>query len=53
MNPDFVDLLTALLRVGSLDVPFLGRAALLHNKRATGRLKDLADVEVLERSKPR
>lgn len=29
-------------------VPFLGRTALLANKRATGRLKDLADVEALE-----
>ena len=28
-------------------VPFLGRAALLANKRAVGRLKDLADVEAL------
>jgi hypothetical protein len=29
-------------------VPFLGRAKLLENKRATGRLRDLADVEALE-----
>lgn len=29
-------------------VPVLGRAALLANKRASGRLKDLADVERLE-----
>ena len=36
-------------RVGDLDVPFLGRAALLSNKRATARPKDLADVAVLER----
>jgi len=36
-------------RVGEIDVPFLGRAALLANKRATGRTKDLADVEILER----
>ena len=35
-------------RVGNLDVPFLGRAALLDNKRATARAKDLADVAVLE-----
>lgn len=36
---------------GELDglaVPILGRAALLRNKRASGRLKDLADVERLE-----
>ena len=39
-------------RVGTLDVPFLGRTALLDNKRATGRTKDLADVEILERIEP-
>lgn len=33
--------------VGSLEVPFMGRDALIANKRATGRLKDLADVEAL------
>ncbi len=37
------------LRVGDLDLPFLGREALLRNKRETGRLKDLADVETLDR----
>jgi hypothetical protein len=31
--------------VGSLEVPFLGREALVRNKRASGRTKDLADVE--------
>lgn len=36
--------------VGSLEVPFLGRQALLENKRATGRLKDRSDVEALMRS---
>jgi hypothetical protein len=36
--------------VRGLTVPFLGRAALLQNKRATGRLKDLADVEALGES---
>ncbi len=30
-------------------VPFLGREALVRNKRASGRTKDLADVELLER----
>lgn len=34
--------------VGPLRVPFLGRAALVKNKRATGRTKDLADLETLE-----
>ena len=33
--------------VGDLEVPFLGRASLIQNKRATGRLKDLADLEAL------
>ena len=40
-------------RVGALDVPFLGRTALLDNKRATARAKDLADVEILERRERR
>ena len=35
-------------RVGSLEVPVLGREALIRNKRATGRTRDLADVEQLE-----
>ncbi len=34
--------------VGELAVPFLGREALLQNKKASGRAKDLADVEALE-----
>jgi predicted nucleotidyltransferase len=29
-------------------VPFIGRSALLANKRAAGRAKDLADIEALE-----
>lgn len=40
------------LRVARLDVPFLGREDLLANKRATGRTKDLADIEALEESGP-
>ena len=32
-------------------VPMLGRDALIQNKRATGRTKDLADVEELERER--
>ncbi len=35
-------------RVGVLDVPFLSKAHLIANKRATGRLRDLADIEALE-----
>jgi hypothetical protein len=34
-------------KVGGCAVPFLGRAALIANKRATGRLKDMADLEAL------
>lgn len=33
--------------VEELEVPFLGRDALIQNKWATGRLKDLADLEAL------
>lgn len=36
-------------RVEGLDVPFVGLDALLRNKRATARPKDLVDVEILER----
>ncbi len=32
---------------GSLRIPFIGRAALVLNKRETGRLKDKADLEAL------
>lgn len=35
----------------SHDVPFLSRQDLVRNKRATGRPKDLADLDVLERQK--
>ena len=36
-------------KIGAATVPFLGRDALLKNKRASGRPKDLADVAALER----
>ncbi len=36
-------------KIGSQRCAFLGRAALLRNKRAMSRAKDLADVELLER----
>jgi hypothetical protein len=35
--------------IGSQEIPFLGREDLLRNKRVSGRPKDLADLEVLER----
>ncbi len=34
-------------RIGALEVPFIGRADLVRRKRATGRTKDLADLEAL------
>lgn len=62
LPPDRIDVLTAITGIASFDaawrdrvehdvrglrVPFLGRASLLRNKRASGRRKDLADVEAL------
>jgi hypothetical protein len=38
--------------LAGLEVPFLGREALLRNKRASGREKDLGDVVLLERQGP-
>jgi hypothetical protein len=35
-------------RIDALVVPVIGRAALLANKRALGRTRDLADIELLE-----
>lgn len=32
---------------GSRDLPFIGRREFIKNKRAAGRLKDLADIEAL------
>jgi hypothetical protein len=37
--------------VDDLEVPFLGREALVRNKRASGRDKDLADLRVLTKKK--
>ena len=65
LPPRRIDLLTAISGVGfeeawanrlthevaSLAVPFIGRVALVQNKQATGRAKDLADLEAL--GKPR
>ncbi len=36
-------------RLGDLQVPVIGREALLRNKRATGRPRDLIDAEALEK----
>ena len=37
-----------LAKVDGLELPFIGRAALVQNKRAAGRPKDLLDADVLE-----
>lgn len=37
----------AVHEVEGMAVPFLGRAALVRNKRATGRARDIADLEAL------
>ncbi len=34
--------------VGDIEVFFIGREAMIKNKRASGRTKDLADIEALE-----
>jgi len=38
----------SIAEIGGMQVPFISRAALIANKRASGRLKDLADIEALE-----
>lgn len=62
LPPNRIDLLTSLSgvetfteawgdreihEIRSREVPFLGRATLIANKRASGRTKDLADLEAL------
>ena len=61
VEPNRIDLMTTISGVSfeeawssrevaewqGLEIPFLGRAALIANKRATGRLQDLADLEAL------
>lgn len=37
-------------RLGKIEVPVIGRDAIVRNKRATGRAKDLADLEALGES---
>ena len=34
--------------IGDHEAPFLGRDAFLRNKRAAGRLQDLADIEAID-----
>jgi hypothetical protein len=61
LPPRRIDLLTGLsgvnfadawrdrlvVKIAGLEVPFIGRSTLVRNKRATGRLKDQADLEAL------
>jgi len=63
--PNRVDLLTGIFGVtfdeawstrvkgdlGGVEVPMIGRAALIKNKRATGRPMDLADADWIESSR--
>lgn len=42
-----------LVRVAGAEVGFLGRAAFVENKRASGRAKDLLDIALLEEVDPR
>jgi hypothetical protein len=35
--------------LAGLEIPFLGREALVRNKRASGRIKDLSDLALLDR----
>ena len=35
--------------VAGLEIPFLGKAALMQNKKATNRPKDIADIQELEK----
>ena len=34
-------------KIAGMEIPFLGRNALTKNKRASGRMKDLGDIEGL------
>jgi hypothetical protein len=66
VEPVRIDILTQISGVGFADawprrreasfedvvIPVLGRADLIANKRATGRLQDLADLERLEARRP-
>lgn len=66
LPPRRIDVITSLTRLtfdgawatrviheaDGLALPFLGRAALIDNKRAVARPKDLADVDALQRTVP-
>lgn len=56
MNPDFIALSFASVAADPsadptlLEVDFIGRRSFIHNKRAIGRTKDLADIASLGES---
>ena len=45
LDPDFDELRASLIARGVESLPFVGRTEFIRNKRAAGRLKDLADIE--------
>lgn len=67
IEPNRIDLLTGITgvafaeawncrvrgRLGDVEVPFIDRDLLIQNKRATEREKDLGDVSLLERTRPK
>lgn len=50
LNVDFLDLLSALARA-RVEFLVVGREAMLRNKRAAGRPKDLVDAAELEKQR--
>ena len=52
---EFADAWTSrvMVRVSALQIPVIGREALIRNKRAAGRPRDLADIAELEAEEPR
>ena len=47
LDPDFDGFFGSLIAHGVDSLPFIGRTEFIRNKRAAGRLKDLADIEAL------
>lgn len=63
MNQDFVEMLSGLsaarvefeeawinhihVKIQGIEIPVIGKTELIKNKKATGRLQDLADIERL------
>ena len=47
LAPDFDEFFGSLIAHGVDSLPFIGRTEFIRNKRAAGRLKDLADTKAL------